>query len=200
MPYTIISGTKYIYYNFIMCFYMFLNSFIGIYDDVIVSFYLKATDTFTDIDKEYYKNLKRNRFIKFVEFLTYDNVKSLYIDNDNECYLDYEEEDDDEEDNEEDDDEEDDYEEDDYEEEDDKDTFNFDKNNIISFSVDNVTNGTNGTNGTTRLDSVDTKPGDEIDNNNATTFMFDEEFLNTDKDYNDTIEFLYKTSKKQKLK
>lgn len=172
MPYTIISGTKYIYYNFIMCFYMFLNSFIGIYDDVIVSFYLKATDTFTDIDKEYYKNLKRNRFIKFVEFLTYDNVKSLLIDNDNECYLDYEEEEEEEEE-----------EMTILEEEEEEDSFNFDKNNIISFSTNNVD-----------------KSLDSFDSNNATTFMFDEEFLNADKDYNDTIEFLYKTSKKQKIK
>jgi len=86
MSYTIISGTKFFYYNFIMLFYMLLNSFINIYDDVILSFYIKSTNTFMDIDRETYNNIKKNRFIKFIDFLIDDNVNTLSIDKDNILY------------------------------------------------------------------------------------------------------------------
>ena len=86
MSYTIISGTKFFYYNYIMMFYMLLNSFINIYDDVILSFYIKSTNTFMDIDRETYNNIKKNRFIKFIDFLIDDNVNTLSIDKENILY------------------------------------------------------------------------------------------------------------------
>lgn len=88
MSYTIKTATKYLYYNFIMIFYMTLNSFINIYDDIILSFYIKSTETFINIDSDMYKNLKRNRLINFIDFLDYNNVKTLSIDNENNLYID----------------------------------------------------------------------------------------------------------------
>jgi hypothetical protein len=39
-----------------------------------------------DIDKEYYKNLKRNRFINLIDYLIDNNIDSLLISNNDELY------------------------------------------------------------------------------------------------------------------
>lgn len=79
MKLNIINNYKVIYYNFIVNFYLIINTFVPLYDDVIISMYNEAA-------KQLYKNVKyvkKNRILDVIKDLKdndkilYDNVKNI---------------------------------------------------------------------------------------------------------------------------
>jgi len=73
MKLNIINNYKVIYYNFIVNFYLIINTFVPLYDDVIISMYNEAA-------KHLYKNVKyvkKNRILEVIKDLK-DNDKILY--------------------------------------------------------------------------------------------------------------------------
>ena len=79
MKLNIINNYKVIYYNFIVNFYLIINTFVPLYDDVIISMYNQAA-------KQLYKNVKyvkKNRILDVIKDLKdndkilYDNVKNI---------------------------------------------------------------------------------------------------------------------------
>jgi len=73
MKLNIINNYKVIYYNFIVNFYLIINTFVPLYDDVIISMY-------NEVAKHLYKNIKyvkKNRILEVIKDLK-DNDKILY--------------------------------------------------------------------------------------------------------------------------
>lgn len=73
MNLNIINNYKVIYYNFIVNFYLIINTFVPLYDDVIISMY-------NEVAKHLYKNIKyvkKNRILEVIKDLK-DNDKILY--------------------------------------------------------------------------------------------------------------------------
>ena len=73
----IISNYKTIYYNIITNFYLILNLFIPLYDNVIISMHNQAT-------KNLYSDIKKVKRIRIIEFLNeLDSNDKLILDKNN---------------------------------------------------------------------------------------------------------------------
>jgi len=85
MRLNILNNYKTVYYNFLVSFYLCLNSILPYYDDVIISLQSNAIKLLIDNDKLNMKKIKKIRMIEFID--TLDRSDKIILDNEKDIII-----------------------------------------------------------------------------------------------------------------